>query len=192
MAPRIVAISGKSGCGNTSVCELLAKRLGVSPPINYTFRAMAKDRGISFEAMLKLANEDPAYSYDLELDKKQVELARAQARERDCVIGSRLAIWLLPDASLRLYLAGSLEVRAARIRDREGDDLAKQLAFTRERDASDHMRYLTIHGIDNDDLSAADLVINTELWMPPAIVDIVLAALKHQNPRQYRRPEVMR
>jgi cytidylate kinase len=161
MAPRIVAISGKSGCGNTTVSSLLAERLGVRP-INYTFRAMAEDRGISFEDMLKLANEDPGYSYDRALDARQVELAREQARERDCVIGSRLAMWLLPDASLRLYLAGSLEVRAARIQSREGDDLAKKLAFTRDRDASDHMRYLTIYGIDNDDLSAADLVINTE------------------------------
>jgi CMP/dCMP kinase len=182
MAPRIVAISGKSGCGNTTVSSLLAERLGVRP-INYTFRAMAEDRGISFEEMLKLANEDPGYSYDRALDSRQVELAREQASERDCVIGSRLAMWLLPDAALRLYLAGSLEVRAARIHSREGDDLAKKLAFTRDRDASDHMRYLTIYGIDNDDLSAADLVINTELWMPSAIVDIVLAALQHENAR---------
>jgi CMP/dCMP kinase len=185
MAPRIIAISGKSGCGNTTVGILLAERLGVRP-INYTFRAMAEDKGISFEDMLKLANEDPSYSYDRALDARQVELAREQARDRDCVIGSRLAMWLLPDASLRLYLAGSLEVRAARIQSREGDDLAKKLAFTRDRDSSDHLRYLTIYGIDNDDLSAADLVINTELWMPSAIVDIVLEALKLENSRKQR------
>jgi CMP/dCMP kinase len=182
MAGRIIAISGKSGCGNTTVSGLLAKRLGVEL-INYTFRAMAIDRGISFEEMLKLANEAPGYSYDRALDARQVELARTQAAKSDCVIGSRLAMWLLPDAALRLYLAGSLEVRAARIHSREGEDLAEKLAFTRERDASDHMRYLTIYGIDNDDLSAADLVINTELWKPEAIVDIVIAALEHRNER---------
>jgi len=180
MASRIIAISGKSGCGNTTVGSLLAERLGVQP-INYTFRAMADDKGISFEDMLKLANEDPGYSYDRALDSRQVELAREQARDRDCVIGSRLAMWLLPDATLRLYLAGSLEIRAARIFSREGDDLAKKLAFTRERDESDHKRYLTVYGIDNDDLSAADLVVNTELWMPQAIVSIVIEALEQQN-----------
>jgi CMP/dCMP kinase len=187
MAQRIVAISGKSGCGNTTVSGLLAERLGVDP-INYTFRAMADERGISFEDMLKLANADPDYSYDRALDARQVQLARAQARERDCVIGSRLAMWLLPDASLRLYLAGSLEVRAARIHSREGDDLGKKLAFTRNRDADDHRRYLTIYGIDNDDLSAADLVINTELWKPEAIVEIVVAALERQNIHRHLLP----
>jgi CMP/dCMP kinase len=180
MPGRIIAISGKSGCGNTTVSGSLAQRLGV-PLINYTFRAMAIDRGISFEDMLKLANEDPNYSYDRALDARQVELAHNAASEHDCVIGSRLAMWLLPEATLHVYLAGSLEVRAARIHNREGDDFTEKLLFTRERDESDHLRYLTIYGIDNDDLAVADLVINTELWKPEAIVDIVLAALNKMN-----------
>ena len=172
MAPRIVAISGKSGCGNSTVSRLLAERLGLRL-INYTFRAMAIDKGIAFEEMMRLANGDPSFSYDRSLDAKQVELAR----QGDCVIGSRLAMWLLPDASLRVYLAGSLEVRAARIHAREGDRFDQKLAYTRERDASDHKRYLQIYGIDNDDLSTADLMINTETWKPDAIVEIVVAAL---------------
>lgn len=173
MAARIVAISGKSGCGNSTVSKLLADRLGVTL-INYTFRRMAEERSVSFEEILKLANDDPDYSYDKALDARQVELAH----ERDCVIGSRLAIWLLPDAALRVFLAGSLEVRAGRIHEREGAKLADKLAFTRKRDESDHRRYLQIYGIDNDDLSQTDLVINTEKWRPEAIVEIVVSALK--------------
>jgi CMP/dCMP kinase len=173
MAPRIVAISGKSGCGNTTVSRLLAERLGVRL-INYTFRSLAADKGVSFEEMLRLANEDPFFSYDRALDARQVELAR----EGDCVIGSRLAIWLLPDAALRVYLTGSLEARATRIHEREGAELSDKLTFTRMRDASDHMRYKQIYGFDTDDLSAADLVINTELWKPEAEVDIIVAALE--------------
>ena len=125
MAPFIVAISGKSGCGNSTVSRLVAEHLGLRL-INYTFRAMAVEKNISFEEMLVLANEDSGYSYDRVLDAKQVELAH----EGDCVIGSRLAMWLVPDAVLRLYLAGSLEVRSARIHAREGDTFAEKLAFT--------------------------------------------------------------
>lgn len=176
MAPRIIAISGKSGCGNTTLSRLLAQRLGFRL-INYTFRAMAEDRGIPFEEMLKLANADPSYSFDRELDAKQVALAR----EGDCVIGSRLALWLLPDACLRIFLAGSLEARAGRIHEREGDSLPEKLAFTRERDKSDHERYLKIYGIDNDNLSAADLVINTEAWKPEAEVEIIVTALNSKS-----------
>jgi CMP/dCMP kinase len=176
MAPRIIAISGKSGCGNSTVSRIIAERLGLRL-INYTFRAMAIEKGVCFEEMLRLANEDPDYSYDRALDVRQVELAR----EGDCVIGSRLAMWLLPDATLRLYLRGSLEVRAARIHAREGDNFKEQLAFTRERDASDHNRYLLIYGIDNDDLSASDLVVNTELWTPDEIANIAVTAFNSAN-----------
>jgi cytidylate kinase len=179
MEPRIIAISGKSGCGNSTVSRLLAERLGVRL-INHTFRKMAEEKGIGFEEMLALANADSNFSYDRALDAKQVELAHQQ----DCVIGSRLAIWLLPDAALRIYLSGSLEVRAGRIHEREGADLADKLAFTKERDASDHRRYLHIYGIDNDDLSAADLIINTELWLPEAIVEIAVSALTHIKKRK--------
>lgn len=176
MGARIVAISGKSGCGNSTVSRILAERLGCRL-INYTFRAMADERGISFEEMLRLANADPRYALDRALDSRQVELAR----EGDCVIGSRLAIWLLPDAALRIYLGGSLDVRAARIHAREGDTLAEKRAFTAERDRSDHERYLKIYGIDNDDLSVADLVINTELWQTDAIGEIAATALERRN-----------
>lgn len=176
MAPRIVAISGKSGCGNSTVSLLLAERLRFRY-INYTFKAMAAERGITFEEMLLLANADPSYSFDRALDAKQVELAH----EGDCVVGSRLAMWLLPDATLRVYLTGSLEVRATRIQAREGAGFAGKLAFTKERDESDHRRYLDIYGIDNDDLSSADLIVNTELWLPEAIVDIVATAIGHMT-----------
>ena len=79
--------------------------------------------------------------------------------------------------ALRVFLAGSLEVRAGRIHEREGADFSEKLAFTRDRDESDHRRYLEIYGIDNDELAPADLVINTEKWKPDAIVDIIVDAL---------------
>ena len=37
-----IAISGKSGCGNTTVSGLLAQKLGIKL-INYTFRQLAEE-----------------------------------------------------------------------------------------------------------------------------------------------------
>jgi cytidylate kinase len=176
-APKgIVAISGKSGCGNTTVSRLLAERLGVQL-INYTFRAMAVEKGISFEKILELAEND--FSYDRELDARQIELAR----KGDCVIGSRLAIWLLPDAALRVYLRAGPQVRANRIWTREGGDPARVLAATLERDVQDRERYRQIYGIDNDDSSVADLIINTELFMPAQIAELIALALQKAQPK---------
>jgi cytidylate kinase len=173
--PRIVAVSGKSGCGNTTVSRLLSERLGVRL-INYTFRTMAQEMGIPFDRILELAAKD--YSYDRLVDTRQIELARAG----DCVIGSRLAIWLLPDAALRVYLRAGVEARAERIRSREGGRIEEVLAATKARDAGDRERYRQIYGIDNDDFAFADLVVDTELFEPAAIVDIVSAALERAAP----------
>lgn len=171
MTSKIIAISGKSGCGNTTVSKLVAKRLNIEI-INYTFRTLAVDRGMSFEHLLEEAEKD--YSYDRAVDEKQVELARAQ----DCVVGSRLAMWLLTEAVLKVYLSASPEIRASRIRNREGKNLQEIMDFTALRDHRDHERYLALYGIDNDSYSHADLIINTERFAPEAEAEIIVAAFK--------------
>lgn len=169
MSAPMIAISGKSGCGNTTVSRLLAAKLGFEL-VNYTFRNLAAERGVDLATIIELAEED--FSFDRLVDARQVELARAG----DSVIGSRLAIWMLPDASLRIYLTASAEARARRIWSREGGEYEAVLAFTRDRDAKDHERYRRIYAIDNDDFAFADLIINTERFAPEAIVEIIIQA----------------
>ena len=109
-----IAISSKSGCGNTTVTTLLSKRLGY-PMVNFTFRQMAAERGIDFWDFCKLAEKD--FEIDRELDRRQVEMAM---KEDNCILGSRLAIWMLKDADLKVYLTASEETRASRVLKREG------------------------------------------------------------------------
>ncbi|MCF6336175.1 MAG: (d)CMP kinase, partial [Spirochaetales bacterium] len=107
---------------------------------------------------------------DIELDKKQVELASAG----NCVLGSRLAIWMLKDADLKIYLKASPEVRAGRIADRENGTLEEKLAETEERDKRDSARYMKIYGIDNNAYSFADLIIDTDVNNVDEVVNIIL------------------
>jgi CMP/dCMP kinase len=167
---QIIAISGKSGCGNSTVSRLLAQRLG-RKLVNYTFHTMADEMGLPFERLLEMASADS--SYDRQLDDRQV----AMAHEEDCVIGSRLAIWLVRDAQLKVYLHASSEVRAERIRTREGGGAQDVLSFTKRRDQLDRERYLSLYGIDNDRYDFADLVINTERMNPERIADVIAAAV---------------
>ena len=174
MKASIIAISGKSGCGNTTVSKLVAHMLE-RRCINYTFRAIAEEKGLSLQQVLDYAEKDP--SWDTLLDSRQVELAKAA----DCVIGSRLAMWLLPEADLRVYLKATKGARVSRIHDREGGDLIKIAQFTDDRDSKDHRRYLETYGIDNDDLSLAHLVIDTEIWNAQQIADIIVAAYQKRR-----------
>jgi cytidylate kinase len=151
-----IAISGKSGCGNTSVGKLVATRLGMCF-INWTFRNLAEKKGIPFERALELAQIDD--SWDREVDAYQVELAM---RADGCVLSSRLAIWMLENADAKVYLRASPEIRAARIVKREGGDFNETARFTEIRDRHDHDRYLTLYNIDNDKYDFADLIIDTD------------------------------
>lgn len=167
-----VAISGKSGCGNTTVSRLLAERLGLRF-INFTFRTLAAEKGITLADVIRLASEDDWW--DREVDSRQVALARDGG---GCVLGSRLAIWMLPEADLKIYLVASDATRAARIALREGGDPEAVAAFTAFRDAQDHARYLSLYGIDNYDVSIADRVIETDDLEPEEIVDAIVSELR--------------
>ena len=150
-----IAISGKSGCGNTSVSGIVADRLNLRL-INFTFHNLADELGIPFNELLQRAHQDP--QYDLSLDRRQKELASAG----NCVLGSRLAIWLLPCAELKVYLTASPECRAKRIAQREKRPWEEVMRETVVRDRNDHERFLKLYGIDNDRYDFVDLIINTE------------------------------
>jgi cytidylate kinase len=170
-----IAISGKSGCGNSTVSRIVADRLGLRL-VNYTFRALAAERGISFDEVRRQAEEDS--SLDVYLDRRQVELAR----EGDCVLGSRLAVWLLDDADLKVYLTAPLSVRASRIQRREGGSFQEVLRKTRGRDERDRSRYLQLYDIDNDEFEFVDLVIDTQNIQPEDVAERIITAARSAMP----------
>ncbi|MCL2721716.1 MAG: AAA family ATPase [Treponema sp.] len=167
-----IAISGRSGCGNTTVSKMVSDELGLSF-INFTFRSLAQERNLDLKKMLELAAKDD--SIDKELDNRQVQLAMETG---GCVLGSRLAIWMLKEADLKVYLDATPKTRAARIVNREGGNLDEIAAFTADRDRQDHGRYLRIYNIDTDDYSFADLVIETDNINPQQITEIIINRAK--------------
>ena len=162
-----IAISGKSGCGNTTVSSLLSEKLGIRL-INYTFRQLAAEKGLTLAQVIENAKTDD--SYDVYVDTHQVELAM----EGNCVLGSRLAIWMLKEADLKIYLYAGEEIRAQRIFNREGGKIEDIINFTAMRDSEDSRRYKKLYGIDNNDYSFADLVIDTAKYTPEQIVDLIV------------------
>ena len=163
-----IAISGKSGCGNSTVSRLTAEKLGLRM-INYTFHTIAEERGMDFKELCRLAETDP--SWDYQLDQKQKELAAAG----NCVLGSRLAVWLLEDADLRVFLDAPQDVRAGRIHKREGGSYEKVFQETLQRDTRDHLRYLKLYTIDNEKYDFVDLVIDTSLFTPEEIAGQIVS-----------------
>ena len=169
-----IAISGKSGCGNTTVSTLLSQKLGIKL-INYTFRQLAEEKGLTLAQVIENAKTDD--SYDIYVDKHQVELAQKES----CVLGSRLAIWMLKEADLKVYLYADDETRAARVFNREGGDLHKIKEFTAMRDDQDTKRYKRIYNIDNNQYDFVDLFIDTRSSDPEKTCNTIIAELKKRG-----------
>lgn len=166
-SPLRIAISGKSGCGNSTVSRLVAEALKIRL-VNYTFHDIAREEGVTFDALCERAERDSYW--DHYLDRKQVEMATAQSS----VLGSRLAIWKLTEADIRVYLTAPVHERARRIRQREGGTFEQVLAETEARDRRDRARYLRTYDIDIDRYEFADMVIDTTVAHPAGIRDMIL------------------
>lgn len=169
-----VAISGKSGCGNTTVSTLLSRRLGIRM-INYTFRQLAEEKGLTLPEVIENARNDDFY--DRYVDTHQVELARKES----CVLGSRLAVWMLNEADFKVFLYADSETRAKRIQNREGGSLEEIKSFTEMRDSEDSRRYLKLYDIDNSRYDFCDLVVDTSKHTPEEIVEMIVEELKKRN-----------
>lgn len=166
-----IAISGKSGCGNTTVSKFVAKKLGLKH-INFTFRNMARERGIKFDEMCALAEKDP--EHDKFLDSMLIMLSS----KGNCVLGSRLAVWHLKDANLKVYLDASIEVRAARIAKREKIPYEQAFKETLQRDKRDHSRYLHLYNIDIDKYDFVDLIVDTAKGDQHYVAEMIIKAAK--------------
>ena len=173
----LVTISGLPGSGTSTVAQLVADALALPHVDGGTvFRAMAADRGLEVADFSEIAEGDPAI--DIELDTRLAEIARAG----EVVLESRLAAWIAANeavAATKVWIDGDEAIRAARVGVRESVDPATALAANRAREASERLRYRTIYGIDLDDRSLYDLVIDSTNATPEALAEsIVLTANK--------------
>jgi CMP/dCMP kinase len=175
-----IAISGQSGCGNTTAVHNVGKTLGLNV-VNYTFRDLARDLDVPFEEIQKRAGETKVYDFLTDLS-----LIRASLQPR-AVVGSRLAAWLV-DADLRVWLHAPLETRAKRIHQREKDSLYESVLYrTLQRDEQNRRRYLQLYGIDINDRSDFDIIINTERLTAEQVSSLIVAAARWASQNQLER-----
>jgi cytidylate kinase len=174
----LLTVSGPAGSGKSTTAAGLAEALDLEHVSGGDiFRELAAERGYSPVEFNELAEEDEGI--DRDLDRRLYEIAR----DRDeVVIESRLAGWLAPDADFRLWLDAPIDVRAARIADREEKSIAQAREETRRRERSERKRYAAYYDIPIDDLSIYDLVVNTARWAAADVLAILTTAVERYDP----------
>jgi len=171
----LITVSGPAGSGKSTLAATLAEGLSSEHVSGGDiFRTIAAERDLTPLELNKLAEEDD--QIDRDLDRR----LRSTARENDeVVLESRLAGWMAGEyADLRIWLDAPLDVRAQRIADREDKavDIARE--ETRARAESEALRYEEYYGIDIEDLSIYDLVIDTARWDPEGVLELALKAVE--------------
>jgi cytidylate kinase len=177
-----IAISSLSGCGNTTATMNVGRTLDLKV-VNYTFRDLAADIGVSFEEIHERSQQNRTFDYLTDLNQIRLSI------QPKVVVGSRLAAWLV-NADLRVWLQASLEERAKRIFRREvGKGLTYEYVLYRtlQRDEQNRKRYLQLYGIDSNDRSDFDIIINTEKLTAEQVSSLIIAAARWASQNQLDR-----
>lgn len=153
----VITVSGPHGTGKSTYAKILATKFRLRyVSAGEFFRQIANERGLSLQELSRVAAEGP------EIDRLVDDRTKAEAAKGNVVLEGQLAGWVVKDgADARIYLTAPEEVRMRRIARRDGvapDEARKQ---TLEREEIQRDRYRRYYGIDIDDLSIYNLVIDT-------------------------------
>lgn len=176
-----IAISGLSGVGTSSSARLISERLQL-PMYNFTFRDLAKEKGMPWEELQIRSKNDP--SIDLELDRRLIEFV---LNNESCLISTDLAGYLDdpriyekvglttgPKYDLKIWLEGSLKTRAQRMSMREDRSVEQLMIEEDKRDNDNRERYLKLYGVDLFDHTNVDWVLDTEDKTLDQVVDLIV------------------
>ncbi|MCR6691245.1 MAG: AAA family ATPase [archaeon YNP-LCB-003-016] len=156
----VITVSGPPGSGKSTHAKRIAEKLNLRYfSIGRYFRDIANKMNLSLEEFQRIAEKDP--KYDLEADNRTL----MEAEKGGVVIDGHLTGWIAKEkADIKIYLTASLEERARRVAKRDGKPFEQAINDIRRREESNALRYKTFYGIDLNDLSIYDIVINTEKW----------------------------
>lgn len=174
-----ITVSGPPGSGKSTTAARLAEHFGLEHTSGGDiFRGLADEKGISLAELNERAETDPAI--DRDLDRRLHGIA---TDAENLVLESRLAGWLSGDhADFRIWLDAPVDVRAARIADREGKSVERAREETVEREASEAQRYLEYYEIDIEDLSIYDVALNTARWGEEDVPGLLAGAIECHDP----------
>lgn len=168
-----ITISGPPGSGKTTACTKLSEKLGLEAVVfGRIFRELAAEKHLTLSQLGEIAEQDPAI--DNMIDDRILQMARTHD---NLILESRLSAYMLTRNDIeafKIHIDASPEVRMERVGLREGETLEQATAATLDRQRSEAKRYMQWYGIDINDLSVYDLIINTDDMTPDEVLDAIL------------------
>ncbi|MBR79578.1 MAG: cytidylate kinase [Euryarchaeota archaeon] len=174
----MVTISGPPGSGTSTLVSKLSESLDWDS-INggEVFREEASTRSLSVEELSAQAKKD------LDVDRELDKLLQSRMTSEECpeIVESRLSGWWAHKNDidcLRVWVQVSDHERARRIQMREGGSIDECLERSRQRQSDDMDRYMELYGINLDDMSPYNLVIDADEKDENEVFEIVVNELE--------------
>lgn len=154
----ILAIAGPHGSGKSLIAKNIAEEFKLAyVSAGNVFREVAKNRNITLEQLSYESANNTAL--DIEIDNRTKELSK----QDNTVVDAQLAAYFTSsNIDLKICITASPEVRWKRIAKRDGIYLEAAQQQTLVREDTEYQRFRSLYGIDVNDLSVYDIVINTD------------------------------
>lgn len=168
-----ITISGLPGSGTTTASKKLAKELNYKHiDAGQVFRQAALEHKMSLSDFERYVLEH--LEEDRKLDKKIMTYAKDN---KNIILEGRLTGWMTKKykiPSFKIWLMAPKKIRADRIARRERISFKEALKDIDLRETAIRQRYQECYGIDIDDTSVYDLVVDSSKKLPEEILTFVL------------------
>lgn len=176
---QIITVSGALGSGKSTVSHILVDRLGfIYYSTGIVQRHIAERRGVTTLELNRLAATDK--SIDRQIDSAFADLVHTG---KNYVVDSRLGFFFIP-SSFKVMLKVDLQAAGARVFHDETRIGEKKYASVDEAVAAlsarrrlERERFLSVYGVDIDDESLFDVVVDTTHISPETVADRILKQL---------------
>ncbi|WP_309492633.1 (d)CMP kinase [Candidatus Hecatella orcuttiae] len=170
----VITISGLHGTGKSTYAEALSKDLGLRHvSAGRLFRRLAEEKGLSLRDLTFQAVKSRKIDSLVDAEIKK------EAEKGGVVVDGLLSAWMAGEnAWVKVYLYASDEARFKRIARRDGETVEQARKSTLERERVERARYKKFYGIDLEDLTVYDIVLNTELFPLKSSLKLLSSIIK--------------
>jgi cytidylate kinase len=184
---RAIIVSGMPAVGKTAISRILARKLGLTVigggdvlkemAVEKGYASAGKDWWDTAEGMKFLRERKRSSDFDMEVDSRLLE----KARNGGVVITSYPLPWLSRDG-LKVWLSGSVDIRARRMSKRDGIEESRCKKVLAVRDVENYKLYKKIYRIEfGKDLSPFDLVVDTDSIDRARVAEIILHYVRNRR-----------